>query len=101
VLAGDSEHPWFSDVTASFVYVRLMGTRSGEPLGYSPLDLDRWADRACRWAQGSAPMDLLPLLTEPVSAERRDVFLYVINGFKVANPAAAQALMQRLPAARP
>lgn len=100
VLAGDSEHPWFSDLTASFVYVRLMGTRSGEPLGYSPLELDRWADRARCWAKGAAPMDLPPLLAAPVPAERRDVFLYVINGFKVVNPAAAQALMQRLPAAR-
>ena len=100
VLAGDSKHPWFSDLTAPFVYVRLMGTRSGEPLGYSPLDMDRWADRARRWAQGGAPVDLPPPLTEPARAASRDVFVYFINGFKVANPAAAQALMQRLPAAQ-
>jgi uncharacterized protein YecE (DUF72 family) len=101
VLAGDGAHPWFSDLTASFVYVRLMGTRPRQPLGYSVVDIDRWADRARRWADGAAPTDLPPLLAEAASAERRDVFLYFINGFKVANPAAAQALMQRLPSAKP
>lgn len=100
VLAGDSEHPWFSDLTASFVYVRLMGTRRGEPCGYSMAEIDHWADRARRWADGAAPADLPPLLAEAAPAERRDVFLYFINGFKAANPAAAQALMQRLPSAK-
>jgi len=101
VLAGDSQHPWFSDLTASFVYVRLMGTQSGKPLGYSLPDLDRWAQRARRWAEGGASSDLPPLLTEAAPAECRDVFVYFINGFKVANPAAAQALMQRLAPAQP
>ncbi|HEY7928365.1 MAG TPA: DUF72 domain-containing protein [Steroidobacteraceae bacterium] len=96
VLAGDSVHPWFSDVTASFVYVRLMGTRSAQPLGYPAEQIDRWAQRVRCWADGGAPRDLPPPLAGGVSAGRRDVFLYFINGFKVANPAAAQALMQRL-----
>jgi uncharacterized protein YecE (DUF72 family) len=96
VLAGDSKHPWLSDVTASFVYVRLMGTRSAEPLGYPTAQIDRWADRVRCWAAGDAPTDLPPLLAGQARAERRDVFVYFINGFKVANPAAAQALMQRL-----
>ncbi|HTT05682.1 MAG TPA: DUF72 domain-containing protein [Steroidobacteraceae bacterium] len=98
VLAGDSEHPWFSDVTASFVYVRLMGTQSGEPLGYPAAQIDRWAHRARCWANGGAPEDLPPPLAGQASAGCRDVFLYFISGFKVANPAAAQALIQRLAA---
>jgi|SRR5579871_3552898 len=96
VIAADSPYPLFSDVTAAFVYVRLMGTREGEALGYPNEELDRWAARARRWARGEAPADLPPRLIETPPAAPRDVFVYVINGFKVANPAAAQSLMQRL-----
>jgi uncharacterized protein YecE (DUF72 family) len=98
VHAGDSAHPVFSDVTASFVYVRLMGTRSGEPLGYAQAELEQWAARARRWAEGGFPQDLPPALTAQPAEARREVFVYFINGFKVANPAAAQALIQRLEA---
>jgi len=95
VLAGDSGYPWFSDVTASFVYVRLMGTLAGEPLGYPAQQIDLWAQRARRWAAGEIPADLPPLLSAAAPAAPRDVFVYFINGYKVANPAAAQALLQR------
>jgi uncharacterized protein YecE (DUF72 family) len=95
VVAGDSEYPVIPDSTAPFVYARIMGTRSKEPLGYSAAELDAWAARARQWADGGHPKDL-----EAVSAEKpvkagRDVFLYVISGHKVANPAAAQALIER------
>jgi uncharacterized protein YecE (DUF72 family) len=96
VLAGDSNHPWFSDVTGSFLYLRLMGTRAGEPLGYAPAEVARWAERARGWADGVAPTDLPPLLAEQAPAQRRDVFVYFISGFKVVNPAAAQALIGQL-----
>ena len=98
VHAGDSAYPVFSDLTASFAYVRLMGTRAGEPLGYREAELDRWAARARRWAEGGLPEDLPPLLAAASAQARREVFIYFINGFKVANPAAAQALMQRVDA---
>jgi uncharacterized protein YecE (DUF72 family) len=98
VHAGDSAHPVFSDVTASFLYVRLMGTRPGEPQGYPQEQLDRWAARARCWAEGDFPQDLPPMLAARPQVAPRDVFLYFINGFKVANPAAAQALMRRIDA---
>ena len=78
VIAGDSEYPQFTDPTAPFIYARIMGTTESEPNGYSDANLDTWADQARRW-----------------SAER-DVFLYVISGFKQRNPAAAMALTERL-----
>ncbi|HEX4049445.1 MAG TPA: DUF72 domain-containing protein [Steroidobacteraceae bacterium] len=96
VLAGDSNYPWFSDVTGSFLYLRLMGTRSGEPLGYATAEIARWAERARCWADGGAPADLPPLLAGQAPAERRDVFVYFISGFKVSNPAAAQGLISQL-----
>ncbi len=55
-----------------------MGTREDEPLGYSEGDLDHWASRL---------RDM---------ARTRDIFLFVISGHKATNPAAAQALIDRL-----
>ena len=78
VRGTDSEYPEIDADTAPFAYLRLMGTREGEPLGYPKDELDRWATRLRRIAKS------------------REVFAFVISGHKVANPAAAQALLQRL-----
>jgi len=96
VTAGDSEFPQIADVTAPFVYVRIMGSNEKEKLGYSAKRLDDWAANARAWAEGSAPKELATLTPTPKSANGRDVFLYVISGFKDKNPSAAMALIQRL-----
>ncbi|PZW51100.1 uncharacterized protein YecE (DUF72 family) [Humitalea rosea] len=92
-IAGDSNHPLIADITAPFVYARLMGTQEGEALGYSAEALDLWAGRARDWAAGKAAKGLAPLA--PAKGPR-DVYLYVISGNKVANPTAAMALIKRL-----
>jgi uncharacterized protein YecE (DUF72 family) len=96
VVAGDSKYPQVADATAPFVYARIMGTQAKEPLGYSAAALDLWAERARRWAGGGVPEDLESVA--PTKGERvdRDVYLYVISGHKVTNPAAAQALIERI-----
>ena len=98
VIAGDSdEYPLIADVTASFVYARIMGTKSDEPAGYSSVALDRWSKRAMSWAKGDSPEDLETLTPPQKNGHKaRDVFLYVISGHKVSNPAAAQALIERV-----
>lgn len=100
VIAGDSQYPLIADITAPFVYARIMGTQPGEPGGYSAQALDLWARRARCWAEGGVPEGLETVLppdsSRSVSGKGRDVFLYVISGHKVANPAAAQALIKRL-----
>ena len=96
VAAGDSEYPLIPDATAPFVYARIMGTKPKEPLGYSVAELDAWAARARSWAGGGHPRDFPPVSAEKPSSGGRDVFLYVISGHKVANPAAAQALIERV-----
>ena len=96
VVAGDSEYPQIPDVTAPFVYARIMGTQSKEPLGYSPAALDLWAKRARRWAKGGVPEDLESAAPAKGKPADHDVYLYVISGHKVANPAAAQALIERI-----
>ena len=95
VIAGDSEFPQIADVTAPFVYARIMGTSEGERLGYPAKTLDLWARRAKAWAAGQAAPGLETLTPAPTSAAR-EVFLYVISGFKALNPAAAMALIERL-----
>ncbi|MGC4028173.1 MAG: DUF72 domain-containing protein [Steroidobacteraceae bacterium] len=77
VLAGDSEYPAIADDSASVVYARLMGTSRKWKKGYPQRDLENWALQARQWAD-----------------EGREVFLYVIGGFKERNPAAAMALIE-------
>jgi uncharacterized protein YecE (DUF72 family) len=96
VVAGDSDYPQIGDVTAPFVYARILGTRAAEAQGYSDEELDRWASRARLWASGSVP-DLARVDPESAVAKTdREVFLYVIGGCKQSNPAAAMALIARL-----
>jgi uncharacterized protein YecE (DUF72 family) len=96
VLAGDSDYPQIADVTAPFVYARIMGTRATETAGYSDSSLDRWAARARAWASGAVPVDLEYVQPHPGNGQPRDVYLYVIGGHKVHNPAAAMSLIRRL-----
>jgi uncharacterized protein YecE (DUF72 family) len=78
VHAQDDEFPEIDEPTADFTYARLMKSEEKVKTGYKPAELDRWAKRARAWAR------------------RGDVFLYFISGAKVRNPAAAQALIDRL-----
>ncbi len=96
VLAGDSDFPLLSDVTAPFVYARIMGTQTRRRLGYDPASLDLWAERARQWAEGSFPDDLPRLSGKAPGRRKREVFLYLIRGAKARNPAAAMALIERL-----
>lgn len=98
VVAESPDWPCIADRTAGFVYARLMGTQADQPLGYPLAALDRWAERAAVWARGATPPDL-PLVAPAESGAAGppgDVFLYVIGGAKARNPAAAQALIERL-----
>ena len=72
--------PTFPEQTADFTYARLMKASEEEPLGYPEGEFDRIADLASGWSEGG----------------KRDVFVFFISGAKVRNPAAAQALIQRL-----
>ncbi len=48
VIAGDSKYPQIPDLTASFVYARIMGTQATEAAGYSGAALEVWADARAR-----------------------------------------------------
>ncbi|HUO53901.1 MAG TPA: DUF72 domain-containing protein [Rhodoblastus sp.] len=95
VIAGDSKYPQIADLTAPFVYARIMGARESEELGYSRAGLSLWARRAKTWAAGGR-RDGLRLVGPETIPKPRDVFLYVIDGCKTLNPMAAMALIERL-----
>jgi uncharacterized protein YecE (DUF72 family) len=78
IFAHGPDFPEIDEPTADFTYARLMGTNDRVKTGYKPAELDKWAKKAKAWAK------------------KGDVFLYFISGAKVRNPAAAQALIERV-----
>ncbi len=95
VIAADGPYPQIADITAPFVYARIMGTSEDEALGYPEKALDLWAERAKAWSRGKAAEGMAPL-APAAKVGARDVFLYVISGGKPRNPAAAMALIERV-----
>ncbi len=95
VFTDSTDHPSFADLTADFVYARLMRSRPIET-GYPPKELDLWTERARAWSRGE-DIAALPHVGEPAPAlPRRDVFVYFISSAKERNPAAAMELIRRL-----
>ena len=95
VFGADSEFPLIAEVTADFVYARIMGTQPKQKLGYPAATLKTWAQRAKDWEKGASPKASM-LLSTPAPKKKRDVFLFVISGAKEKNPAAAQAIIAAL-----
>jgi uncharacterized protein YecE (DUF72 family) len=84
VFADADKYPTIGDPatapTADFVYARLQRTTEDHTTGFDDATLDHWAQTAKGWARAGAD----------------DVFVYVISGAKVRNPAAAMALIDRI-----
>jgi uncharacterized protein YecE (DUF72 family) len=81
IYAVDDESPTWPKIdqeTADFTYARLMSSKEDEPTGMTSAELDAIAKQTEGWAK------------------RGDVFAYFIAGAKVRNPAAAQALIEKL-----
>ncbi|WP_423595529.1 DUF72 domain-containing protein [Roseateles sp. MS654] len=97
VFTESEDYPPIPDLTADFVYTRVMRTRSELVTGVTDAELDGLAASATRWQEGGQP-DGLPLVeAERAPAKRsRDVFVFFISGAKERAPAAAMALIERL-----
>jgi uncharacterized protein YecE (DUF72 family) len=78
VYAKDEDFPEIDQPTADFTYARLMASREDIETGVTDKELDGFAKQTRAWAK------------------RGDVFAYFISGAKVRNPAAAQALINKL-----
>jgi uncharacterized protein YecE (DUF72 family) len=97
VITDSMTFPKIFDITAPFVYARLGRCAKTVKTGYSSDALDKWAIRARIWSRGSSPDDLERISDlEKHTPNRRDVFIYMINGFKPKAPASAIALIERL-----
>ena len=96
VFTDSDEWPSFSDLTADFVYARLMRARGNIETGYTKEELQAWAERARTWATGGEPADLPRLGGPSPKANKRDVFVFFINADKERNPAAATTLIDLL-----
>jgi uncharacterized protein YecE (DUF72 family) len=83
-LLDHPDHPLIEEATADFAYARLVRGRDDIETGYPVDELDVWAKRLRRVAEG------------PESGNPRDVFAFFINAGKVRAPAAAAALAERL-----
>ncbi len=94
VFAGDSDFPQIADLTAPFVYARIMGTTEAEENGYAAPAVKNWVKQARNWAAGGTGG--LPTVTPASKPLARDVFLYVISGYKPRNPTAAMAIITGL-----
>ena len=96
VYTDSDEHPNFADVTADFVYARLMRSRADVATGYPLPELRAWSRRARTWAQGGAPDDLPSLAGSGGGRREREVFVFFISAAKERNPAAAMELLRML-----
>lgn len=89
--------PYYEDVTADFVYIRLHGDAELYVSGYTDAALERWAERIREWANGEEPADAQRISSRPAAPRRsRDVYCYFDNDVKVRAPIDAHNLMRKL-----
>ena len=96
VFADSDEYPSFADLTADFVYARLMRSQASRATGYPESGLDEWCGRVRDWAAGGDPADLPHIGSVAAPRGPREVFLYFIGAAKERNPAAAMRLLEKL-----
>jgi uncharacterized protein YecE (DUF72 family) len=96
-LVDSDSFPIIADVSADFIYARLQRSSADLASGYGPREIDKWRDRAQRWAKGEEP-EGLPTVSATSARQHgaRDVFIFFIAGAKEKNPSAARALIERL-----
>jgi uncharacterized protein YecE (DUF72 family) len=89
--------PYFEDVTADFMYLRLHGDKELYASGYSDEALDRWAARIRAWTAGGQPADAHLISSKPPPKRAsRDLFCYFDNDIKVHAPFDARRLIEKL-----
>lgn len=92
----NENYPFIPDITADFVYLRLLSADDAAPTGYEAKDLDLWAGRFKTYAEGRVPGDFQPIDRTGPPEGPRDVFAFVIHEGKVRAPAAAMEFIKRV-----
>lgn len=95
VFADSDEFPCIADLSSELVYARLQRSREEAATGYPGAEIDRWAEVAKGWARGESPAGF-PYVAKPPKPRPRDTYVFFISGAKERNPAAAEALIERL-----
>lgn len=88
--------PYFEDITADFIYVRLHGDEELYVSGYDDKTLDFWSERIRKWREGYEAKDKLTMTDDPITHIERDVYVYFDNDAKVRAPVDAKGLIHRL-----
>jgi uncharacterized protein YecE (DUF72 family) len=94
-FADSEEFPCLPDLSGDLVYARLQRSREKVATGYPPAELDRWAEITKGWARGESP-EGFPYAAKPPGPRPRETYVFFIAGAKARNPAAAEALIERL-----
>ncbi len=95
VCSDSDDYPMIGDVTADFVYARLMRAKADVVTGYSTKDIATWMARAHALAAGDT-IEALGPVAKPLPKQKRDAFVFFINGAKERAPAAARAMLENL-----
>lgn len=89
--------PYYEDITADFMYLRLHGDKQLYASGYTEAALARWAARLKAWRGGTEPDDARHISGSPAPRRAsRDVFCYFDNDIKVHAPFDAMRLIAML-----
>jgi uncharacterized protein YecE (DUF72 family) len=89
--------PYFEDLAADFVYLRLHGDEVLYTSGYTERALRRWAARIACWTGGGEPGDALRVAAKPGPRRRtRAAYCYFDNDVKVRAPFDALRLRELL-----
>jgi uncharacterized protein YecE (DUF72 family) len=89
--------PYFEDITADFVYLRLHGSTELYLSGYSDDELDWWAKRLRSWTNGREPRDAKKITRSKFgTGKRRDAYVYFDNDIHSHAPYDAIHLAERL-----
>ena len=95
VFAESDEYPRIADITADFVYLRVMRADAAQVEGYAPEVLNAIAACAQLWRSGAEPAGVPRVHHTAAAQQPRDVFVQFISAAKERNPAAAMALQRR------
>ena len=73
------EFPYYEDVTADLIYIRLHGSEELYASGYSNEEIERWARRIKKWRDGKDPRDSKLAAASSGQHPNRDVYVYFDN----------------------
>ena len=88
--------PYFEDITADFIYIRLHGENKMYSSSYSNDAIQFWGKRIITWKEGGAPKDTVTITDNKFKQRKRDVYVYFDNDVNANAPLDAKRLIQNI-----